>query len=184
MKTYLIVNIDRCWGCRSCLTACKREHGHAPDAPDAIDVARLEGTDEQDRIQCDFLPLMCLHCDHPACVAACPTGAIKKADNGHVLLDEDLCVGCGKCEKVCPYGAVAVDAARRKALKCDLCRERCARGLIPSCVQHCMGHALSLVSQEELQQHTDGLHVWSCGQVIYTSEKLSALGQALEPAAH
>lgn len=180
MKTYLIVDIDRCWGCKSCLTACKREHGFSPDAPDAIDVARLEGTDACGRVQCDFLPLMCLHCDKPSCIPACPANALRKADDGHVLLDESRCIGCGKCEKAFSYGAIAVDAARKKALKCDLCLERCRRGLTPSCVQHCMGDALTLVGENNLSEKTAGRYCWSCGQVVYVSDKLSDLGRAFQ----
>lgn len=183
MKTYMMVNIDRCWGCKSCVTACKREHGYPPDAPEAIDVARVEQTDAQGGVQCDFLPLMCMHCEEPACVQACPVHALVREEDGRVRLDRTLCVGCGKCERACGYGAVALERTagkRPKALKCDLCVERRGRGLPPACVQHCMGRAFTLADEEEMRRQIAGCYHWSVGQVVYLSQKLRDLGKALE----
>lgn len=182
MKMFFLVDVDRCWGCRSCLTACKREHGYAPDAPDAIDVARVERMDERGRVQCDFLPLSCLHCDDPACAAACPVHAIEKLPDGCVELSRERCIGCGRCEQACAYGAIALEriqGARPRALKCDLCAERCSRGLLPACVQQCMGRALALVDEKEAARRTAGRYAFACGQTVYVSDRLRDLGKAL-----
>ena len=183
MKMFFLVDIDRCWGCRSCLTACKREHGYAPDAPDAIDVARVEQVDEQGRVQCDFLPLPCLHCDDPACGTACPVHAIEKLTDGRVDLSRERCIGCGRCERACAYGAIALEripGERPRALKCDLCAERRSRGLPPACVQHCMGRALYLVDEKEAARRTAGRYAFARGQTVYVSDRLRDLGRALD----
>lgn len=182
MKTYMIVDIDRCWGCKSCITACKREHGYAPDAPDAVDVARVERIDAEGRVQCDFLPLLCMHCEEAACAQACPVHALTKEADGRVALDRGRCIGCGKCERACAYGAIALErmaGQKPKALKCDLCAERRERGLPPACAQQCMGRALTLASEEEMRRMTEGRYRWTVGQVVYISQKLSDLGKAL-----
>ena len=72
-----------------------------------------------------YLPKSCLHCEEPACVTVCPTGAsYKRAEDGIVLVDEDLCIGCGLCAWACPYGARELDADRGVMKKCTLCIDR------------------------------------------------------------
>jgi anaerobic dimethyl sulfoxide reductase subunit B (iron-sulfur subunit) len=95
------------------------------------------------------LSFSCMHCARPACVAACPRQAARKdADTGIVWIDQEQCVGCGRCAKACPWDAPVVvprmDGARRTR-KCDLCRDLLAVGEEPACVAACSMRCLAVV---------------------------------------
>ncbi|MBN1151906.1 MAG: 4Fe-4S dicluster domain-containing protein [Dehalococcoidia bacterium] len=83
----------------------------------------------------------CQHCEEPACVDACLTGAMHRRDDGAVLIDSEKCIGCGTCMLVCPYGAISKDPLTGKAVKCDGCLDR----EIPRCVSVCPNGALVVV---------------------------------------
>jgi molybdopterin-containing oxidoreductase family iron-sulfur binding subunit len=104
------------------------------------------------------LPVLCNHCEDPPCVAACPTGASFKWEDGIVDIDHDLCVGCRACMMACPYtnryfndqpahyfaeGATAYEKARTErhqpnvVMKCNFCRDRVRAGKLPACVANC-----------------------------------------------
>jgi anaerobic dimethyl sulfoxide reductase subunit B len=97
-----------------------------------------------------MVPVMvaCLHCAKPACVAACPTGAIeKRAADGVVLVNQEKCIGCKVCLEACPY-SVPQFGADGKMQKCDRCfQETDGRCSVPPCVATCPTKALQLVSQ-------------------------------------
>ena len=89
-------------------------------------------------------PRSCLHCEEPACVTVCPTGAsYKRAEDGIVLVDEDNCIGCKLCSWACPYGAREFDDDDGVMKKCTLCVDRIynetsrRRTAQPACVQAC-----------------------------------------------
>ena len=89
-------------------------------------------------------PRSCLHCDEPACVTVCPTGAsYKRAEDGIVLVNEDLCIGCKLCSWACPYGAREYDYDAGVMKKCTLCIDRiynenlAAEERVPACVATC-----------------------------------------------
>ena len=62
---------------------------------------------EGDGLHMDFVPVMCFHCDEPACATLCPVGAISKGEDGIVLVDQHMCTGCEICVHGCPYGVMA-----------------------------------------------------------------------------
>ncbi len=179
-QMYMVVDIDRCWGCRACQVACKREHGISPDDFKPIEAFRLEnklGTE----IRCEYMPVLCQHCDDPACVKACPKQAISRTEEGLIEVDEPRCIGCGLCVKACPYGAVGLkrDAAgKRNAVKCDLCAERRSRGYLTACEQHCLGGVFtSCTAGQRDDIIKDYPYLWNAGRIIYVSRRLSDLGK-------
>jgi Fe-S-cluster-containing dehydrogenase component len=84
-----------------------------------------------------FVPKLCNHCTHPACVQVCPTGATFKTDDGMVLIDHSYCIGCQYCVQACPYGARFFNPELNVTDKCTWCYHRVTKGLLPACVEVC-----------------------------------------------
>ncbi len=87
-----------------------------------------------------YLPRICNHCARPACVEACPSGAMyKREEDGIVLRDEDVCKGSRKCMQACPYKKIYFNHVRRVAQHCNLCFPRLEQGVAPACARNCPG---------------------------------------------
>jgi Fe-S-cluster-containing dehydrogenase component len=175
----LIIDLDRCWGCRACEVACKQElslgAGPRPLLVEEIGPRRLDA-----HLHKDYVPVMCQHCRQPVCVEACPEGAIQKVADASVQIDRDLCTRCQACLEACPYGAI--DWAEKEGpVKCDLCLSRRQRDWWPSCAQHCPGRAVLLASEGPVASAmSEKKYSWRTGQVIYVSNKWASLGHAME----
>jgi len=90
-----------------------------------------------------YLPRLCNHCSRPACVEACPNGALyKRAEDGVVLRDEERCKGEQACSRACPYKKIYFNAARRVSQHCIGCFPRLEQGVAPACVRQCPGRAV------------------------------------------
>jgi tetrathionate reductase subunit B len=87
------------------------------------------------------LPRLCNHCEDPSCVPVCPVGATFKREDGIVAVNAAACIGCGFCVQACPYGARFLNRVTRTADKCTFCLHRLAAGLLPACVENCVGGA-------------------------------------------
>lgn len=98
----MVIDLDKCIGCRACMEACKVEN-NTPQASFWMYVFRLEEGEFPDT-KVTFLPRPCQHCDNAPCVKVCPVGARFKRDDGIVLTDFERCIGCRYCEVACPYG--------------------------------------------------------------------------------
>lgn len=141
---------SRCVGCKTCILACKSFKNLTADLYFRTVVEYGGGTwtevangawDTNARMY--YLSLSCNHCSMPLCKAICPTNAIyKDADTGSILVNAELCDGCGQCEEVCPYQAVHVEIGQKLALKCNLCQDRLIAGQAPICVESCPTRAL------------------------------------------
>ena len=139
----LMIDLERCIGCKSCEVACKQEHGLGPGEYRN----KVVWLGDPARPALDFLTVSCQHCDRPACLRACPVNpkAITKDPvTGIVRVDEDRCTGCGECVIACPYGAMGYDPVDHHAVKCDLCTDRRADGeTTTACASVCPGHAIT-----------------------------------------
>ncbi len=89
-----------------------------------------------------YLPRLCNHCTQPACVEACPSGALfKREEDGLVLRDEDECSGSQQCARACPYKKIYFNEARNVSQHCIGCFPRLEQGVAPACVRQCPGRA-------------------------------------------
>jgi protein NrfC len=124
---YLLVDIEKCQGCTSCMLACSLVH----EGVESLSLSRIQILQDSFVSFPDDLTIeQCRQCVDPACVKACPTGALSAdARYGHVrMVHKEECIGCGLCYDVCPYtpsrAFLAPDQAfggEAKSLKCDLC---------------------------------------------------------------
>jgi anaerobic dimethyl sulfoxide reductase subunit B len=97
------------------------------------------------------LSTACMHCENPACVAACPAGAMTKRADGVVLVNPDQCIGCRYCEWACPYGAPQFNEAKGVMTKCTFCEDLLAQGQNPACVDACVMRAIKFGELSELR---------------------------------
>ncbi len=138
----MVIDSSSCIDCKACMMTCKVENevseGHwrnwiKKKKPVFDKNGMIKGNGNA-----HFQPGGCMHCDDPTCVKACPTGATyKNPEDGVVLVNEDLCIGCGSCIPACPYGARYRHVEKKKVDKCDFCQHRRARGDLPACVVTC-----------------------------------------------
>jgi anaerobic dimethyl sulfoxide reductase subunit B (iron-sulfur subunit) len=98
------------------------------------------------------LSIACNHCDTPACMAVCPTGAIQKdTDTGLVVIDQTVCNGCQTCVTACPYGEPVYFADNNIVNKCDGCIDKVRNGEMPSCVAACSTRCLMFGEADDLR---------------------------------
>ena len=156
-KLGLVIDLDTCVGCHACAVNCKEWNTggyHAPLAdtdpygadPSGVWFNRVHAfeVNEGDAGRTVHFPRSCLHCEDAPCVTVCPTGAsFKRTEDGIVLVDEDMCIGCKLCSWSCPYGAREYDADAGVMKKCTLCIDRIynnnieAIDRVPACVKTC-----------------------------------------------
>jgi Fe-S-cluster-containing dehydrogenase component len=139
-KVSLVFHKKDCMGCHACEVACKQEHdlGVGP---------RLVRVIEQSS---DYVPVYCHHCARPPCKDACPVNAISRNEQGIVLIDEDLCIGCRECIDACPFGAMQYSDQEEVAVKCDLCVERLAENKEPACMSICPTRCIDLGGEKSI----------------------------------
>ncbi len=135
----MVVDLRRCVGCQACTVACAMENG-VPAGAHRTSVSDYELV-LSGRARKAVLPRLCNHCRDAACVRACPTGATYKRPDGIVVVDAEVCVGCGYCVQNCPYDARFLNRVTRVADKCTFCVHRVEAGLLPACVETCVGKA-------------------------------------------
>lgn len=136
----ILIDLDRCVGCHSCTVACKMEN-NVPLGSYWNRVLQIGPTGKFPDLQMYFLPVLCQHCDKPACVGVCPTNASHKRDDGIVLIDKEKCVGCRYCTFACPYGVRYFNPEEGVVEKCTLCAHLVDAGDKPACVKTCVGKA-------------------------------------------
>ncbi len=148
----MLVDTSKCaQGCTACVEACNEEHGlygFGRAESDAQWIRKMELRDEQTG-KTHSLPMLCQHCADPPCVDVCPTGASFVRDDGIVLVDKHICIGCRYCMLACPYKARSFiheelnnqrpHAPRGKGTveSCTFCVHRVDKDLTPACVEAC-----------------------------------------------
>ncbi len=151
MAQGFFVNSANCYGCKSCQVACANEKLLAP----GTFIRRVRQINAPAPGGHAFVSMACNHCDEPACVANCPVGAYQKMDNGLVVQNHDVCIGCKTCIEACPFHAPAYDEATSTTFKCDGCANRQAAGDLPVCVVTCPSSNLVLDDMDSLPEGTD-----------------------------
>ncbi|MDY7077383.1 MAG: 4Fe-4S dicluster domain-containing protein [Chloroflexota bacterium] len=162
----MVIDLRKCIGCKACTIVCKRTNKVPTDCWRWIVDCGLSEPPERQRT---FLPMSCMHCDEPPCMAVCPTGATYQRHDGVVDVYHELCVGCGYCIVACPYRARSIVFHQKPgvadhdldhtehlgvATKCNFCLPLVDAGLTqglqpgldpdatPACVLSCSANAL------------------------------------------
>jgi len=167
----MLIDESQCTACRGCQVACKqwndregwlysrtRNHGSYENPPDLSPQTwtriRFIEHEGPDGFLWLFLKQGCMHCGNPACVAVCPTGALKQQPNGLVTLEPELCNGCGYCTQFCPFHIPRLETdvitGQGKASKCTFCQDRVTNDLLPACVKTCPAKALDFGNRDEM----------------------------------
>lgn len=95
---------------------------------------------------------VCKHCVRAGCLEACPTGAIIRTEYQTVVIQQDVCNGCGYCIPACPFGVPELSPTDRKAHKCTLCYDRLQDGLEPACAKACPTDSIQFGYVDDMQQ--------------------------------
>lgn len=98
---------------------------------------------------------VCKHCTHAACLDVCPTGALFRTEFETVVVQPDICNGCGYCVSACPYGVIDIRPGDGRAFKCTLCYDRLKDGLTPACAQACPTESIQFGPLDELRERAD-----------------------------
>ncbi|MBM2832016.1 MAG: molybdopterin oxidoreductase, iron-sulfur binding subunit [Dehalococcoidia bacterium] len=168
----MAIDLDRCLACQACVIACKMENNVPDSTPESFKnrqmtfrtrVVPLSSNGKYPHPRVEIYPVLCNQCDNPPCVAACPTGATTRREDGIVLIDWAKCTGCRYCMAVCPYDQrVSVQTEEAKSFhnpdaippgnttnrppkgkvdKCTFCAHLVDKGQPPACVTACPASA-------------------------------------------
>jgi DMSO reductase iron-sulfur subunit len=149
---YLFQDTKNCIGCHSCEIVCKSNKA-LPIGPKPCQVIHVAPKMVNGLPRASYVFMPCFHCENPWCVAACPTGAMRKRpQDGIVYVERSLCVGCKTCVTACPWGAPQWNPETGKVVKCDYCKDRLDAGLKPACVTICTTHCLQFGNVEDMTQ--------------------------------
>lgn len=139
MQKLIRIEPSKCVGCKACELSCsfKNFGMFAPSKARIVNEVFLE--------EAKFITVICMQCDDPWCLKACPKGAISKdAISGIVSVDEEKCVGCRTCVSACPFGMIKYVPEKQVADKCNLCG-----GDFPECVTFCPTHCLTYSEEDK-----------------------------------
>jgi Fe-S-cluster-containing dehydrogenase component/formate-dependent nitrite reductase membrane component NrfD len=135
-----LLDQSRCIGCHACTTACKSEN----EVPVGVTRTFVKSVDVGvfPEVRRAFQVTRCNQCEDAPCVAACPTQAMYRREDGIVDFDKEICIGCKACMAACPYDAIFINPEDHSAEKCNLCAHRLDVGLEPACVTVCPVEAI------------------------------------------
>jgi formate dehydrogenase iron-sulfur subunit len=156
----VLYDSTRCGGCQSCEILCAETNG-LPVPLETMQVGVVRKTDESHRTVVNafntskgevYLKKQCMHCNEPACTAACLTQAMFKTKEGAVIWRGDKCMGCRYCMVSCPFDIPKFEyhSANPKIEKCSMCYRRLKEGKIPACVENCPAEAMVFGPRRDL----------------------------------
>jgi formate dehydrogenase iron-sulfur subunit len=178
----MLSDLTKCIGCGWCQDACREWNHLSAQEGEAQEIERedpclsaetwtfpdLREVEAGGQVHRVFVKRQCMHCEHPACVSACPVGALQKQENGAVVYDCTRCIGCRYCMVACPFSIPKFEwsEALPRIRKCTFCVDRQAGGLAPACAGACPTGALTfgerdaIVSEAEarIAAHPDRYH--------------------------
>ena len=137
----MMIDLRRCIGCQACTVSCSVEN-QMPPGQFRTTVRQYQVINNLNNEPTNVvLPRLCNHCDNPPCVPVCPVQATFQRKDGIVVVDNKKCVGCAYCVQACPYEARFINHDTDTADKCTFCSHRLDAGLLPACVESCVGGA-------------------------------------------
>jgi formate dehydrogenase iron-sulfur subunit len=156
-----------CIGCKACEVACKQWNDLPADGSQFRKGGSYDHTGELaaatwrhvrfiEQLEADqhpkwiFMSDVCKHCTNAGCLDACPTGALIRTEFDTVIVQPDVCNGCGYCIPACPFGVIDRDKIDGRAAKCTLCYDRLEDGLEPACAKACPTDSIQFGPWEEL----------------------------------
>lgn len=139
MAKVLMINYEKCTGCRLCELVCSVMHeGASNPSRSRIKIMKWESEGL-------YIPMSCQQCEDAPCMNVCPVKAISRDEKlNRVMVDYNVCIGCRMCVTACPFGAMNFDSVGKKVIKCDLCDGD------PQCVRFCEAGALEYVDADRV----------------------------------
>ena len=159
---FILVEAEKCSGCRLCELACSMMHsGRCSPEHSRIRILRFAHGSSH-------VPLLCQACEQAPCIKCCPMNARGRTAEGAVVTDEDRCIGCRACLYICPFAAPTVNPDTGRTMTCDLCADD---GTGPWCVKACRdcGALKSIEACEAVTRKTRGRAEQA--KASYTSNK-------------
>jgi formate dehydrogenase iron-sulfur subunit len=174
-----------CIGCKACEVACKEWNAIPADGALDLTGESFDNTSElganswrhvafieqsvpavdvsaPDNVRWLMSSDVCKHCTHAACLDVCPTGALFRTEFDTVVVQQDVCNGCGYCVSACPYGVIDQRPDDGRVFKCTMCYDRIGVGQEPACAKACPTKSIQFGELDELrhtaQQRVDALH--------------------------
>ncbi|MFL5978733.1 MAG: 4Fe-4S dicluster domain-containing protein [Gaiellaceae bacterium] len=166
-----------CIGCKACEVACKEWNlvpedglvwtGESYDNTSTLGANTwrhvafveqnepLRGDGDVDALRWLMSSDVCKHCTHAGCLDVCPTGALFRTEFGTVVVQGDICNGCGYCVPSCPYGVIDQRKDDGRVFKCTMCYDRLTDGLQPACATACPTQSIQFGDLDELQARAD-----------------------------
>ena len=157
-----------CIGCKACEVACKEWNqlpadgytftGQSYDNTGALSATtwrHVAFVEQPQKSRWLMESDVCKHCTHAACLDVCPTGALIRTEFGTVIVQEDVCNGCGYCVPACPFGVIDKRETDGHAAKCTLCYDRLTDGEKPACAKACPTESIQYGDLDELRRNAD-----------------------------